>query len=373
MKTLKTLFLYITFFGASAQLTNAAMPTSDDIILRHQIGQMLMVGMQETEISATSPIVQQLQELNLGGIVLFTKNITGPTQLQRLTNQLQQHAPTPLFIAVDAEGGRVNRLKPEFGFSVIPGAEEMGKGNEQETESIASILAEQLARMGCNVNLAPVVDVNINPACPVIGKLGRSFSSDPQQVVGHATAFIKAHHVHNIITAIKHFPGHGSSTADSHKGLTDVTDSYQAIELIPYKKLIAAGLIDMVMTAHIINQNVDPENPATLSPHFITEILRNSLHFDGVIISDCLCMRAIQDHYSFEDALIQAINAGCDLLIISGNTGSITSEREAWLHTTHQAVELVLNAIKQGKIKKDRIEQSYKRIKTLKEKYEIIH
>jgi beta-N-acetylhexosaminidase len=251
----------------------------------------------------------------------------------------------------------------------------MGKGDPAQTFATASTLAEQLAQVGCNVNLAPVVCVNVNPDCPVIGKLGRSFSANPQDVVKHAFAFIDAHHKHQIITALKHFPGHGSSKTDTHKEFTDVTTTYQPYELIPYQQLIATGMVDMIMTAHIMNRTIDPTYPATLSPNFIIKILREQFKFDGVVISDCLSMGAIRNYFSFEDTLIKAINAGCDILIISGNIGSVVNwnEQQQFDNIPTQVCEIIFNAVKQGKIKKECIEQAYTKIQTLKRKFGLIH
>ncbi len=372
MLSKKNIFYWIHITIFTVITASAIEPSLEDKQLRHQIGQLLIVGIPGTNIEAASPIAIQLHSLNVGGVILFAKNITGKEQLKNLTTQLQKAANTPLFIAVDAEGGKVNRLKPELGFWPIPSAAEMGKGSVEQTFKISSMIAEQLAHVGCNVNFAPVVDLNINPENPVIGKFCRSFSDKPEDVVNHAKAFIAAHKKHNIITAPKHFPGHGSSTTDSHMELTDVTLTYKPEELIPYQQLISAGFVDMVMTAHIINLNIDKEYPATLSPNFITKVLREINKFDGVVVSDDLCMRAIHNYFSFENALITAINAGCDLLIISGNTGNIMAEQTAWLETQTQACEIIFTAVKQGKITKERIFNAFNHIQILKGKYGII-
>ena len=180
-------------------------------------------------------------------------------------------------------------------------------------------MAKTLAAAGINHNLAPVVDINSNPANPVIGALGRSFSADPAVVIAQARAFIEAHHAHDVTTTLKHFPGHGSSQADSHLGLVDVSATWQRDELEPYRVLIGEGIVDTVMTAHVFNTQLDPTYPATLSKATITGILRDELGFDGVVITDDMNMQAITSQYGFEQAAVLAVQAGADLLAYGNN------------------------------------------------------
>ena len=191
------------------------------------------------------------------------------------------------------------------------------------------------------------------------------FSGNPEKVVEQSRAFIDAHSEEKIITCIKHFPGHGSSQDDSHLGMVDVTNTYQDKELIPFEKIIEQKKANMVMTAHIINKNIDPKYPATLSSLFIQNILREKLGFDGVIVSDDMQMGAITEHYGFDDAIIRAINAGCDLLIISNN-GKIYDEK-----AVYNARDIIFQAVKQGKISRERITESYSRILILKKQFDI--
>ena len=357
----------------------ATTSTLSDKKLKEQIGQMLMVGFRGTEVSEDSPIVKAIRTLNLGGVILydydvpsksFPRNIINPEQTKKLIEDLQCFSLTPLLIAVDAEGGRVNRLKEEYGFPLhVPSAQEMGEKGPAETKKIALKLAGQLAELGFNVNFAPVVDVNINPDNPVIGGIERSFSSDPEKVIDHALAFIMAHHERQIITVLKHFPGHGSSQQDSHLGMVDITNTYRQEELIPYRKLISSGEIDMIMTAHIMNRNIDSEYPATLSPLFIQKILRQQLGFQGIVISDDMQMGAIEKHFGFADAIIRAINAGCDMLIISNN-GTVYDET-----APYRAVDIIFNAVKSGEIPieclSDRIEELKNKTKDVKIKSDL--
>ena len=344
--------------------------------LQERIGQMLIIGFRGIEVSENSYITQAIKDLNIGGVILFdydvpsksfSRNITGPEQTKNLIKDIQSFSPLPLFIAVDAEGGNVNRLKEKYGFISVRSAQEMGeKDNPIETKKIAAGLAFQLVDLGFNINFAPVVDVNVNPENLVIGKIERSFSGNPEKVTEQALAFINGHQEQGVITALKHFPGHGSSKDDSHKGMVDITDTYRDKELIPYQKIIEQGKADMVMTAHIIDKNVDPEYPATLSSLFINNILREQLGFQGVVVSDDMQMGAITESYSFDEAIIRAVNAGCDLLIISNNS-SVYDES-----APYRTRDIIFNAVKQGRISYDRIIESSDRIYTLKKKFDII-
>jgi beta-N-acetylhexosaminidase len=207
--------------------------------------------------------------------------------------------------------------------------------------------------------------VNVNPQNPIIGSLGRSFSADPKEVTEHALAFIEGMHQNNIITALKHFPGHGSSLNDSHLGMVDVTNTYQEYELNPYKEIISRGLADTIMTAHIVNRNIDLNFPATLSAKFLQDLLRGQLGFEGVIISDDMQMGAIIKNYGFSEAIVRAVKAGCDLLIISNNV-SFYDET-----APYTAVDSIFKAVKAGEIEEERIVESYNRIRQLKQKFKV--
>ncbi len=347
----------------------------DTSTLNQMIGEMIILGFRGTEIDSSSDIVRDINEYNIGGIILFDydvpsksspRNIESPQQTKQLIKDIKELTRSDLLIAVDAEGGYVNRLKTEYGFVQIESAQEMGESNPRDTYTKALPLGEELDFLGFNLNFAPVVDVNINKDNPVIGSLERSFSDDPVKVYQHAGYFIDAMHKYNIITAIKHFPGHGSSAEDSHLGLVDVTDTYnEETELFPYRKLIEDGKTDIIMTAHIMNINIDPDNPATLSSIFLQDILRDKLNYEGAVVSDDMQMGAIADHFGFEEAITGAINAGCDLLILSNNG------REYDEDIAQKAVGAINKAVREGKITEEEINSSYKRIKQLKEKYGI--
>ncbi len=353
------------------RLTNVA-----DDELKERIGQMLIVGFRGTEITENSHFTELMEDVEVGGVILFDydapsksfpRNITDAGQVKELISSLKKFSPKPLLIEVDAEGGLVNRLKEEYGFLTIPSPQSLGeKNNPEVTKKTIEFLAQELSLLGFNANFAPVVDVNVNPENPVIGKLERSFSADPEKVSEQAKAFIQAHHDYNIITSLKHFPGHGSSRNDSHLGMVDITETWTEEELIPYQQLIGEGLVDLIMTAHIMNRNIDPELPATLSPLFIQNILREQLGFQGVIVSDDMQMGAITEHYGFSEAIIKAINAGCDMLIISNN-GSVYNEKAGY-----EARDIIFKAVKNGDIPIESINESFERIQNLKKQFGII-
>lgn len=350
-------------------------PPGPDTVLEDQVGQMLLVGFRGIRITPDSPIISILQELNLGGVVLFDydvpsqsypRNILNPPQTKKLIADLQSYARTPLLVAVDAEGGRINRLKSKYGFQEIPSAQVMGEKTYQDCLHIYGMLARQLSDLGFNLNLAPVVDVNLNPQNPVIGALERSFSSDPRITTVCAAAFIIAHREAGIITTLKHFPGHGSSQKDSHLGLVDVTRTFDETELVPYQDLIRKGLAETIMTAHIMNRHIDKDLPATLSTAFIQGILREKFAFKGVVISDDMQMGAITTHFGLAEALILAVNAGCDLIALANNARSYDERLPLRAH------RIIVEAVKEGKISKQRIAEAYERLTTLKKRYGII-
>lgn len=347
-----------------------------DESLRKEIGQMLLVGFRGGAVDKDSPIVRQIREYNLGGVVLSDydvatrtagRNITNPTQLRKLTADLQKPAPTPLFIAIDVEGGQINRLKPKYGFKDFPSHQALGRRNDlKKTEAVATGIAKELRGLGINWNYAPVVDVNVNPKNPIIGERERSFSADPALVTNHARAFLQAHREQRVISVLKHFPGHGSSRGDTHRGLQDVTETWSEAELIPYKELNREQRIDAIMTAHVTHRKIDPTYPATLSPKFLKGLLRDTVGFKGIIITDDLGMGAIAQNYVFEDALIRAVNAGADILLLANNSPEPYDEE-----LPAKAARILIKAVNDGRLLPERIHQSYRAIMELKKQYGI--
>ncbi len=366
MKKIIVLSFLTYFIGVSLVVLNAK---ETDTQIEVMIGQMILTGFRGFELDDNAPVIEAIRSGKAGGVILFDydvvlktnkRNISSPKQLKALTKKLKKSAAIPLFIAIDQEGGRISRLKPIYGFRESISHANLGKAdNERITRKEAIGSALQLKKMGLNINFAPVVDLNINPNNPVIGKLERSFSDQPEIVIRHSTYILDEFKKHGIIGALKHFPGHGSSLDDSHLGLTDVTESWQEIELEPYIRLIDSGYAKIIMTAHIFNRNLDPNYPATLSRKVLTDILRNKLRFEGVIITDDINMGAINDHYGFEEAIELTINAGADIVLVGNNLKYDD-------YAAQKTFDAILALYNQGKISKERIEESYKRIMEVK-------
>lgn len=363
-------FLFILLCVLSGCGGGSSAHSSD---LSRQIGQMLMIGFRGLEVDQDSPIVKDIQNKRIGGVVIFdydvalkssVRNVKSPEQLRTLVADLQNASQDTLLIAVDQEGGKVARLKEKYGFPPNVSQGWLGEQNSTElTRSYALKTASTLKDMGINVNLAPVVDVNVNPDNPVIGALERSFSANPETVALHAKEVIKAHREKNILTALKHFPGHGSSTKDSHHGFTDVTNTWTEMELEPYSLLFQSPGVDMVMTAHVFNSKLDPNWPATLSSNILHDLLRVQLGYDGVIISDDMQMGAIRDYYGLETALERTITAGADIIIFGNN---LVYEPDI----ATRARDIILELIQEGKISETQINESYERIMDLKGRLE---
>ena len=338
--------------------------------LAQKIGQLFLIGFEGDSIDESHPVAADITQRNLGGVILFDRslakkqghnNIRSADQLKVLTATLQGLARTPLLIAVDQEGGKVRRLKPEMGFPATASAAELGQKNDRTLTTIhAATTADTLQALGFNLNLAPVVDVNSFPECPVIGRLDRSFSPIPDTVSAHAGEWIKAHRARGVLSCLKHFPGHGSSRADSHLGFTDITGTWSPGELQPYKDLIAGGLADAIMTGHLFHKELDPIHPATLSPRIIGKLLRRELRFTGVVISDDLQMKAITDRYGLEEAACLALAAGVDLLIIGNN---LDYDPDALT----RIIAAIQQAIHAGKLQEELIHEAYARVQQLKE------
>lgn len=276
---------------------------------------------------------------------------------------MQWAADEVLLVAIDQEGGRVARLKEQHGFPSTVSQRELAQRGLIATREQAAQTARTLSQVGINVNLAPVMDLDVNPASPAIGALGRSFSADAQVVGEHARMTIEGHHGQGVRTAVKHFPGHGSAAADSHRGFVDVTATWSEVELNPYRVLIRAGMVDMVMTAHVFNRNIDPEWPATLSPSTITGLLRQQLGFDGVVIADDMQMDAIAEHYGLEVALRQAIVAGVDIITFANN-----NHRAYEPDIAPKVIKIIASLVEDGAISEARIDESVARIRAFKQR-----
>jgi beta-N-acetylhexosaminidase len=338
---------------------------------RHfDIGQMFLVGFDGLAMDRDHPAVEAIARHRLGGVILFDRNVDGsrqniasPAQLAELTAMLQSYAEIPLLIATDQEGGRVCRLKEENGFPAFASPRQLGeKEDPLETYRHAGRLAAVLAECGINMNLAPVVDLDLNPENPIIGRYERSFGRETGQVVSRAAAFIRAHHERGIACCLKHFPGHGSAAADSHLGFVDITGQWREIELDPYIELFGVGLADAVMTAHVVNRRLDSRGlPATLSEAMISSLLRGRLGFDGVVISDDLQMKAISSRWGFAEAVRKAVLAGVDLLLVGNN---LIRDPDA----AAKGIRAVEQLLDEKVISEERLASSIERIAVLKGK-----
>lgn len=339
--------------------------------LEMMIGQMIMVGFRGYDVSEKDYVVKDIKNRNLGGIIIFDydvllkkaeRNVKSPLQLKALLKKLNSYAKTPLFIAVDQEGGKVARLKVKYGFPESVSAKFLGDKNDLSfTENEAGKIGATLNEMGININFAPVVDLNINPENPAIGKYERSFSADASIVINHAESFINGLGKNGIFACLKHFPGHGSAWNDSHYGMADVSDTWMEEELVPYKELIKKELIDIIMTAHIFNKKLDPDYPATLSKKILTGLLRDESGFDGVIISDDMQMKAISSYYGLRESIYLALDGGIDILLFCNNTDY--DEK-----ITEKIIRIIKSLVISNKISYERIEESYNRIMRLKER-----
>jgi len=323
------------------------------------IGNMFMVGFHGSKIDTNAQIIKDIQKYNLAGVILFAKNISSPSQLKELTRRLR-NSSNDLLIAVDQEGGKVQRLSPKNGFSTYyPNAVTVAAtGNVAPYTS----MAQELSGAGVNFNLAPVVDLALNPKNSVIVGLKRSYGSDPKVVANYAASFIQVMSDKNVLTSIKHFPGHGSSVGDTHKGFVDVSNDWQSKELLPYKYLIDSGMVDTVMVAHVFNAKIDAKLPASLSHKTITGVLRGELGYEGVVISDDLQMQAISKHYSLQDTIALAINAGVDILLFCNQLDPKLSV------STQKLIDTTYALYQSGRVSLAQIMQANERINQLKTK-----
>lgn len=350
-----------------------------EISLRDKIGQMLIIGFKGDTVNQDMLITQSMTANNLGGVILYDrklvgKNILNPEQVQALNQSLQNFNHTghhaykrpdlPLLIAVDYEGGKVNRLKETYGFPTTLSAEAIGQLSMQDANTQAANMADTLNTAGFNLDFAPVVDLNINPNNPIIGKMERSFSDNPGDVVKYAELFSQNFLARQIQCAYKHFPGHGSATSDSHLGFVDVTAEWQTDELDPYQQLLSGpNPCGMVMTAHIVNRKLDESGlPATLSHKILTELLREKMHFSGVIITDDMQMLAIRDNYGLQQAITLAINAGADMLMFANQLAPNEPDQDP-----KNLIDLIENEVHQGHIAEATIDAAYERIVSLKQ------
>ena len=374
--TLHCLLLAASFISSANGLSAAEpdglatlreMAKADDALDR-MIGQTIMVGFsgRSEHDQGVKAVRDQLAKGLIGGVVLYPENIGSARQLRLLTAYLANANSTLVpFIAVDQEGGRVQRLDRRTGHTHYPSAQKMGRDATLTPEKARSIyggMAKELAAAGINLNFGPVVDLSLNPWNAVIARRKRSYGPDPATVTSLARSFIAAHREANVATVAKHFPGHGSSWSDSHKTLPDISRSWQESELEPYAALAHEGLLDMVMVGHLYHPRFSDGDrlPSSLSANTI-EALRaeDTIGYRGVVVSDDMEMGAVRDHYALDDRVVRALNAGVDLLVFS-NVKSRDTDLGVKLHG------IIAAAVRDGRIPRARIESAYERIAALK-------
>ncbi|WIJ26628.1 glycoside hydrolase family 3 N-terminal domain-containing protein [Devosia sp. RR2S18] len=335
--------------------------------LEQMAGQMIAVGFQgdDADDAAVENLRGEIAAGRLGGVMFLKVNVKSLDAVAEMNDAFRAAAPDlPPFITLDQEGGAVERLTEAVGFTEIPNAETVAAQNTPaEAQAIYARMAAAVADLGFTVNFGPVADINLNLNNQIIARYGRAFSQDPATVAEYDAAFIEAHHQAGLLTALKHFPGHGSSTADSHEGFVDITESWQEAELDPYRQLIGRDVVDMVMVGHLYHADyAEPgtQLPSSLSARWIDGVLREDLGFDGVVISDDLEMGAIRDHFSLNETVTTAVRAGMDVLLFSN-----TADYRPGLN--QEILDILLAEAAEDPAFADRIEESYGRIVQLKQ------
>ncbi|WP_262173603.1 beta-N-acetylhexosaminidase [Saccharococcus sp. Marseille-Q5394] len=331
-----------------------------DMTLEEKIGQLLIVGMKEKTFG--DELDHLIRQYHVGGIILLGKNISHPAGILKLLNESKRANSgyeIPLFISVDEEGGRVSRLPSSM--RKLPAAEYFGRIDDETLAYQTGVyLADLLHGFGYNMNYAPVLDVHSNPKNPVIGD--RSFSSDPYEVADLGQAVMKGMTDNGIISVVKHFPGHGDTHVDSHLSLPVIKktlDELRENELIPFQRAIEEQA-DAIMVAHIMFPELDDNHPSSLSKKIITDLLREEMQFEGVVITDDLTMGAIVNDYTVPEAALQSFSAGSDLLLIAGDYENQVG-----------TINALMAAVKAGTISEERIDASVRRILRLKERYKL--
>jgi beta-N-acetylhexosaminidase len=331
----------------------------EQMTLEQKIGQLVMCGFEGTEPS--EEVLRLIREKAIGGVIYFARNVRNVEQVVSLSAALQEAAAAsgqePLFIGIDQEGGMVARITD--GVALMPGAMAIAAaGSLEEAYQAALICGQELKALGINLNYAPVLDVNNNAANPVIGV--RSFGEDPAKVAEYGVKTLQGLQSAGVIATAKHFPGHGDTNVDSHLDLPTVPharERIEQVELRPFREAIAAG-VDSIMSSHVVFPAFESQKlPVTLSKAVLTGLLREELGYEGVIMTDCMEMNAIAEHFGTVEAAVMAVEAGADLVLISHS------------HDRQQgAINALLQAVRSGRLSEERINRSVNRLLALKEK-----
>ena len=334
----------------------------NDLTLEQKIGQLLVVGFHTKVLN--EDFEELIKKYHFGNVIVFQRNIENSLQLGELDNSIQtlmeKHNNIPAFIGIDQEGGMVVRLFNKATY--FPGNMAVAAGIScVEAYEIGAAIGRELHDVGVNINFAPVLDVNNNPQNPVIGV--RSYGDIPEKVAQYGKHFFKGLQSEKILSCGKHFPGHGNTNVDSHLGLSTISSDLlelRKVELVPFVEAINNG-IDGIMTTHILFSSLEKNNlPATLSKTVLTGLLKEELGFKGLVVTDCMEMKAITSNFGIEDAAIKALNAGIDLLCISH-----TKEVQI------RAFNAIKRAVETGIISMEVLDSKVEKILYFKEKYDL--
>jgi beta-N-acetylhexosaminidase len=339
-------------------------PTDTPVALESLVARLLVVGFRGEMLKAGGWVERALSA-GIGGVILFdrdqetggARNVRSPAQVRRLTAAVRDAAARTPIIAIDQEGGLVTRLSPAHGYPAVASEAEIGAGTTARARRWARDLAATLADAGVTLNLAPVVDLDVNRRSPAIGALGRSFSADADLVVRMAGIEVAAHRGAGVATALKHFPGIGSSTGNTDDGSVDVTRTWHRAELEPFRRLIEGDRADVVMVGHVRNDRLDPERPASQSSAVVTDLLRGTLGWDGVVVTDDLQAGAVAAEGPPE-AAIRALEAGADLLLFANQQGY-----DAGIVDT--VIAAISGAVDSGRLPRSTIEAAASRVDAL--------
>lgn len=341
---------------------------STDAALRHKIASLLVVGFRGEQLTSSDWIIRAIREQGLGGVILFDRdqitnarrNISSPAQVTSLIRTLRAASPGRLIVSIDQEGGQISRLNPGDGFPATRSEAQIGALNSAAaTQAWAQGIARTLKSIGVTLNFAPVCDMNVNPSNPAIGRLGRSFSANPNTVAADAGIEVKAHRAAGVRTSLKHFPGFGSATGNTDFGIVDVTTTWHSVELQPFQKLIAAGLADSVLVAHLLNRHLDPSRPMSLSRAVVHDLLRGKLKFAGPVVSDDMQAVAITSKYGAAEAATLALQAGVDLLVYA-------NQQVYDPKIVNKTIDTVFKLVRGGRLSEAQIDQSVARVNTLR-------
>jgi len=334
--------------------------------LDEMIAQMIIIGFDGTKEGDkwVDQIAKDIKREKIGGVFITDKNIQNPTQLQKLNTYLKSQAPKglPLIVAVEHEGGDKNLFEAKKGFNEIPSAYELFKNKDiAETEQLYQKLSSDLSKSGINVNLAPVLDLQPKKEVHENAKLKRSYSSYEEIVTTYAMLFINALHAEGIMPVVKYFPTAGANLWNNFSSEEDVTNTWRFEQLKPYYDLIAFGKMDAVVISHVMHKEIDPKNPTLFSKLLIQGLLRDKMHFEGVVFVDNLRTHSIANSIDFRQRVIRSIDAGADIFIFTNYFADNAS-------IPFTINKIITDAIKNGELKEERIAVSYERIVSFKQK-----